>query len=254
LCLSVFWWAKFRSTKAAVKLHTQLDLKTEIPSCIHITDGTVHDVQLLDSLLYEAGAFYIMDRGYVDFARLYRIELAGAFFVTRLKTNVTYRRLYSKPVEKTKGIRCDQIIKLKSHPTLKTYPQKLRRIRYHDAETGKTLEFLTNHFGLAATDIAMLYQYRWKIELFFKWTGQHLKVKAFWGYSENAVRIQIYTTIIAYTLVVMMKHKLQLKQSSYEILQILSITLLNKTPLNQLFEHTNLQNLKEPNSNQLIIF
>jgi len=254
LCLSIFWWAKFRSTKAAVKMHTQLDLKTEIPSFIHITDGSVHDVHVMDLIVYEAGAFYIMDRGYVDFERLYQIHFAAAFFVTRIKTNTNYRRLYSNPVDKTKGIRCDQIIKLNNHYAAKSYPEKLRRIKYYDAETNKMFEFITNRFDLSAIDIAMLYKYRWKIELFFKWIKQHLKIKSFWGYSENAVRIQIYTAIIAYTLVVMMKHRLELKQSTYEILQILSITLLNKTQLNQLFDNTDLQNFKELDSNQLNIF
>ncbi|HXL57752.1 MAG TPA: IS4 family transposase [Chitinophagaceae bacterium] len=254
LCLSIFWWAKFRSTKAAVKMHTQLDLKTEIPSFIHITDGSVHDVHVMDLIAYETGAFYIMDRGYVDFERLYQIHFAAAFFVTRIKTNTNYRRLYSNPVDKTKGIRCDQIIKLNNHYAAKSYPEKLRRIKYYDSETNKMFEFITNRFDLSAIDIAMLYKYRWKIELFFKWIKQHLKIKSFWGYSENAVRIQIYTAIITYTLVVMMKHKLELKQSTYEILQILSITLLNKTQLNQLFDDTDLQNFKELDSNQLNIF
>ena len=214
----------------------------------------MHDVHVLDVITYEAGACYIMDRGYVDFERLYHIHRAGAFFVTRLKENTNYRRLYSNTVDKTKGIRCDQIIKLNNYYAAKNYPEKLRRIKYYDAETNNGFEFVTNRFDLPAMDIAMLYQYRWKIELFFKWIKQHLKIKTFWGYSENAVRIQIYTAIITYTLVVMMKHKLKLKQSTYEILQILSITLLTKIKLNQLFDDTDLQNFKELNSNKLNIF
>ena len=254
LCLNIFWWAKFRSTKAAVKVHAQLDLKTEIPSFIHITDGSVHEINAMDEMDYEAAAFYVMDRGYLDFERLYRIHSAKAFFVTRLKTNTNYRRLYSNPADKTKGIRCDQIIKLNVYYSAKEYPGKLRRIKYYDGETDKMFDFVTNHFDLPATDIAMLYKYRWKIELFFKWIKQHLKIKSFWGYSENAVRIQIYCAIIAYVLVVMMKHKLKLKQSTYEILQILSITLLNKNQLNQLFDDTDLQNFKELDPNLLSLF
>lgn len=251
LCLSVFWWAKFRKNKAAVRIHTQFDIKTNIPSFIHITDGTVHDVNFLDKIDYEPDGFYILDRGYVDFSRLYVIHQYRAFFVTRLKQNANYRRLYSATVDKASGVLCDQTILLNNHYAAKDYPEKLRRIKYHDAETNIVFEFVTNNFSLSAMDIAKLYKYRWSIELFFKWIKQHLKVKTFWGYSENAVRIQIYTAMIAYVTVAIIKEELKIKHSNYEILQILSITLLNKTPLNQLFEQPYLQNFKELNPNQL---
>ena len=251
LCLSVFWWARFRKNKAAVRLHTQFDIKTNIPTFVHITDGTVHDVNFLDQIDYEADGFYVLDRGYVDFSRLYVIHQSHAFFVTRLKQNTNYRRLYSAKVDKMSGVLCDQTILLNNHYASKNYPEKLRRIKYHDAETDNIFEFVTNNFTLTALEIAKLYKYRWSIELFFKWIKQHLKVKSFWGYSENAVRIQIYTAMIAYVTVAIMKEKLRIKYSNYEILQILSITLLNKTQLNQLFEQPYLQNFKELNSNQL---
>lgn len=251
LCLSVFWWAKFRKNKAAVRIHTQFDIKTNIPSFIHITDGTVHDVNFLDKIDYEPDGFYILDRGYVDFSRLYVIHKSKAFFVTRLKHNANYRRLYSAKLDKATGVLCDQTIMLNNHYVAKDYPEKLRRIKYQDAETNIVFEFVTNNFSLPAPDIAKLYKYRWSIELFFKWIKQHLKVKSFWGYSQNAVRIQIYTAMIAYVTVAIIKEELKIKYSNYEILQILSITLLNKTPLNQLFEQPYLQNFKELNSNQL---
>jgi transposase len=251
LCLNVFWWAKFRKNKAAVRVHTQFDIKTNIPAFILITDGTVHDVNFLDKIEYEPDGFYILDRGYVDFSRLYVIHQSKAFFVTRLKQNANYRRLYSAKVDKASGVLCDQTIKLNNHYAAKDYPERLRRIKYYDAQTNIVFEFVTNNFSLSALDIAKLYKYRWSIELFFKWIKQHLKVKSFWGYSENAVRIQIYTAMIAYVTVAIMKEELKIKYSNYEILQILSITLLNKTQLNQLFEQSYLQNFKELNSNQL---
>jgi len=251
LCLSVFWWAKFRKTKAAVRIHTQFDIQTNIPTFIHITDGSVHEVNFLDEIDYEPEGFYVLDRGYVDFDRLYVIQQAKAFFVTRLKQHINYRRLYSARVDKAAGVLCDQTIRLNNDKALKDYPEKLRRIKYYDAPTNMELEFMTNNFSLGAADIALLYKYRWSIELFFKWIKQHLKVKSFWGYSENAVRIQIYTAIIAYVTVAIVKEDLKIKHSNYEILQILSLTLLNKTQLDQLFEQTDLQTLKDLNSNQL---
>ena len=254
LCLSVFWWAPFRKTKGAVKLHTLYDIKTEVPSFVHLSDGLMHDVNFLDQLIWEPKAFYIVDRAYIDFKRLYQIHLAGAFFVTRLQINQDFRRLYSMPANKTAGILCEQIIKLNNFYPSKFYPKKLRRIKYYDLETDKTLEFLTNNFELNASDIARLYQYRWKIELFFKWIKQHLKIKTFWGYSENAVRIQVYSAIIAYTVVAITKEQYKLKHSTYEILQILSLTLLNKTQLNQLFDDAYLQTVKELEHNQLNMF
>lgn len=254
LCLSVFWWAKFRKHKAAVKLHTQLDIRTGIPHFIQITDGSVHDVNFLDEVNIEPGSFYVLDRGYLDFGRLNNIHQQDGYFVTRLKSNSNYRRLYSANKEGAKGVKCDQTVKLNNHYASKDYPENLRRIKYWDEETKQTFNFVTNNFEITALEVALLYKYRWKIELFFKWIKQHLKVKSFWGYSENAVKIQIYTAIIAYVTVAIMKEQLKLKHSNYEILQILSITLLNKTPVNQLFEGPSLQDVKELNHNQLIMF
>lgn len=254
LCLEVFWWARFRKHKGAIKLHTQLDLKTNIPAFVHITDGSVHDVNFLDVMEVEAGSIYILDRGYADHERLYNIDCRQAYFVTRLKTNTNYRRLYSKKVDKTTGLLCDQTIKLNNYYAIKKYPDKLRRVKYRDDGTGITFEFLTNNFELPALQIALLYKQRWQIELFFKWIKQHLKIKSFWGNSENAVKIQIYTAIITYVTVAIMKQKLKITHSNYEILQILSITLLNKTPINQLFDNNYLQSFKELNHNQLNIF
>jgi hypothetical protein len=254
LCLSVFWWAPFRKTKAAVKLHTQFDLKTEIPTFIHLSDGLMHDVKMLDCIEFERNAFYVMDRAFVSFEPLYSLHKSGAYFVTRAKSNLDFRRLYSMPKDKLKGVLCDQHIKLNNQYPSKYYPEIIRRIKYFDPETEKTLEFLTNNFELKALEIARLYKYRWNIELFFKWIKQHLKIKAFWGYSENAVRIQIYSAIIAYSVVAIIKEKNQIKYSTYEILQILSITLLNKTQLNQLFCESYLQTVKELNDNQLNLF
>ena len=254
LCLSVFWWAPFRKTKAAIKLHTQYDIKTEIPTFIHLSDGLLHDVNILDRIDFEPGAFYIMDRGYIDFERLYRIHKAGSYFVTRLQVNQDYRRLYSRKVDKAAGVMVDQTIRLNNFYPSKRYPENLRRIKYYDEESDNKLDFITNNFDLEATEIARLYKYRWKIELFFKWIKQHLKIKTFWGYSENAVRIQVYSAIIAYTSVAIMKQRCKLKYSTYEILQILSLTLLNKTPLNELFGKSFPQTVKELNDNQLILF
>jgi Transposase DDE domain/Domain of unknown function (DUF4372) len=253
LCLHVFWWAKFRKNKGAIKLHTQLDIKTNIPTFIHITDGSVHDVNFLDLVTFETNAFYILDRGYVDFSRLYMIHQSNAFFVTRLKSNTNYRRIYSAKVDKKTGVLCDQTIKLNNYYAKKDYPEKLRRIKYFDKESNLLFDFVTNNFELEALEIAQLYKHRWQIELFFKWTKQHLKIKAFWGYSENAVRIQIYTAIITYLTVALVKETLKIKHTNCKILQILSITLLNKTQLNQLFQPNCQQKLKELNSNQLII-
>ena len=254
LCLSVFWWAPFRKSKAAVKVHTQFDVKTQVPTFILISDGLLHDVNILDSIEFEAGAFYIMDKAYIDFARLYRIHKANSFFVLRLQVNQDFRRIYSHKVDKTSGVIVDQTIRLNNFYPAKRYPEKLRRIKYYDKETNLTLEFFTNNFELQATEVATLYKHRWSVELFFKWIKQHLKIKTFWGYSENAVRIQVYSAIIAYVSVVIMKNKCRIKHSPYEILQILSITLLNKTPLNELFKETYPQTIKELNDNQLIMF
>ena len=251
LCLSVFWWAKFRKHKAAIKIHTQFDVKAAIPTFIEITDGLTHDIHFLDRLIYEPGAFYIADRGYVDFERLYVIHQAEAFFVTRAKENMNYRRIYSAEVNKAKGVKCDQTIRLNNYYAAKDYPEKFRRIKFYDLETDNEFDFITNNFRLSALQIALLYKHRWSIELFFKWIKQHLRIKTFWGYSENAVRIQIYSAIITYLTIAIMKEKLGLKQSNYEILQILNFSLIDKMPVYQLFDNYYLQNFKEQNCNQL---
>jgi Domain of unknown function (DUF4372)/Transposase DDE domain len=254
LCLSTFCWATFRSTKGGIKLHTQLDLKTSIPEFILFSTASVHDVNVLDVISFEANSFYVMDRGYVDYRRLYRIHLCNAFFVTRAKDNMNYRRLYSHPVDKTKGVIYDQTIRLNGHYAAKDYPDKIRRIKFYDEQTGKVLIFLTNNFHLAATEIAALYKHRWKIELFFKWIKQHLKIKSFWGHSENAVKTQVWIAVSVYVLVAIAKKKFMLQQSLYEILQILSISIFERMPVNQLFQQTQLQYFKEQNHNQLNMF
>ena len=253
LCLNIFWWAKFRKHKAAIKLHTQFDVKAAIPTFIDITDGLTHDVNFLDKLIYEAGAFYIADKGYVDFKRLYFIDQADAFFVTRAKDNMNYRRIYSAKANKIKGVKCDQTISLNNYYSAKDYPIKLRRIKYYDAETENEFDFITNNFKVSALQVASLYKHRWSIELFFKWIKQHLRIKTFWGYSENAVRIQLYSAIIAYLTIAIIKEKMKLKQSNYEILQILNFSLLDKIPIQQLFDDYYLQNFKEQYSNQLYL-
>ncbi len=254
LCLSTFYWATFRSTKSGIKLHTQLDLKTSIPEFILFSTASVHDVNVLDLIPFEANSFYIMDRGYVDYKRLYKICLSDAFYVTRAKDNMDYRRLYSHPVDKTKGVLCDQTIMLNGYYASKDYPQKMRRIKFYDQESGKILIFLSNNFHLKAFEIAQLYKHRWKIELFFKWIKQHLKIKSFWGHSENAVKTQVWIAVSVYVLVAIAKKKFMLKQSLYEILQILSISIFEKMPINQLFQQTQLQYFNEQNYNQLNIF
>jgi hypothetical protein len=253
LCLEVFWWAKFRKHKAAIKLHTQFDIKAGIPTFIDITEGLTHDVNFLDKLIYEAEAFYVMDKGYVDFDRLYVIHQAEAFFVTRAKENMNFRRLYSVKSNRTKGVMCDQTIMLNGYYSAKHYPEKLRRIKFYDKETDIEFDFITNNFKVTALQIALLYKHRWSIELFFKWIKQHLRIKTFWGYSENAVRIQVYSAIIAYLTIAIMKEKMNLKQTNYEILQILNFSLLDKMPVQQLFDDYYLQTFKEQSSNQLKI-
>jgi len=233
LCLSVFPWANFRSTKAAVKLHTLLDLRGSIPTFIHISDGKLHDVNVLDILIPEPGSFYVMDRGYVDFGRLFELHQCMAFFVTRAKSNLQFRRLYSRPVDKATGLRCDQTIVLTGFYTRKDYPEKLRRIKYRDLETGKTFVFLTNNFSLSALTIAKLYRHRWKVELFFKWIKQHLRIKSFFGTTENAVKTQVWIAVSVYVLVAIIKKRLNLDASLYTILQILSITLFERMMLYQ---------------------
>ena len=231
LCLSLFEWAPFRSTKAAVKLHTLLDLRGSIPTFIHISDGKMHDVNVLDILLLEAGAFYVMDRGYLDYARLYKMHQAGAFFVTRAKRGMDARRVYSGSTDRAAGVICDQTIALNGFYATKDYPEQFRRIRFKDPETSKTLVFLTNNTALPALTIAALYKSRWQVELFFKWIKQHLRIKKFMGISENAVKTQIWCAVSTYVLIAIVKKELQLDASLYTLLQILSVSVFEKTEL-----------------------
>ena len=242
LCLSLFPWAKFRKTKAAVKLHTLLDLRGNIPTFIAITDGKVHDVNILDELIPEPGAIYVMDRGYLDFARLYTIHQGCAFFVIRSKRNTRFSRVYSHRVDKSTGIQCDQSITLSGFYPKKEYPEKLRRVKFFDVEKKRRFNFLTNQFALPALTIAELYRSRWQIELFFKWIKQHLRIKAFYGTSENAVKTQIWIAVSVYVLVAIIKKRLKIDQSLYTILQILSITLFEKMPLFQILEKSDYKN------------
>ena len=254
LCLSVFPWAVFRSTKAAIKLHTLLDLRGNIPTFIHISDGQVHEVNILDQLLPEPGAFYIMDRGFLDFERLYRFHQAGSFFVTRGKSNLQVQRRYSHPIDRTTGLICDQSVVLTGFYSHQGFEAPLRRIRFKDPETAKTLIFLTNNFLLPALTITELYRCRWQVELFFKWIKQHLRIKAFFGTSQNAVKSQIWIAVSAYVLVAIVKKRLQLPASLYEILQILSLTMFEKIPLDQLLAQTISDQIQPVSDNQLILF
>jgi hypothetical protein len=254
LCLSTFCWALFRPTKGGIKLHTVLDLKTSLPEFIMFTTASVHEVNLLDVITFQPDSFYIMDRGYVDLKRLYKIETSGAFFITRAKCNMDFRRIYSHTADKSNGVLCDQSIRFNNFYPAKFYPRKMRRVKFRDMDTGKTFVFLTNNFHLKAVDIASLYKSRWEIEMFFKWIKQHLKVKSFWGHSQNAVKTQVWIAVTVYVLVAIAKKKFNLQQSLYEILQVLSISVFLKTPVNQLFQQTQLQYVKEQNYNQLKLF
>ena len=254
LCLSLFPWAKFRKTKGAVKMHTLLDLHGNIPTFIDITDGKVHDVHILDEIIPEAGAFYVMDRGYVDFARLFVLTLCSSFFVTRTKENVLLQRRYSHPVDKTTGVRSDQTVILTAIDSAMAYPDPLRRITYVDAETNKRLVFLTNNFVLPALTIALIYKSRWQIELFFKWIKQHLRIKAFFGTSENAVKTQLWIAVSVYVLVAIIRKQLGLEVSLFQILQILSVTLFEKTPILQAFQAFSSQPDLVDSGNQLTLF
>jgi len=254
LCLSVFPWAVFRTAKAAIKLHTLLDLRGNIPTFIHISDGKVHEVNILDQLLPEPGAFYIMDRGFLDFERLYRFHQGGSFFVTRGKSNLKAQRRYSHPVDRRTGLICDQSVVLTGFYSHQGFQAPLRRIRFKDPETARTLIFLTNNFVLPAFTITELYRCRWQVELFFKWIKQHLRIKAFFGTSENAVRSQIWIAVSAYVLVSIVKKRLQLSASLYEILQILSLTMFEKIPLDQLLAQTTSDQIQPVSDNQLILF
>ena len=254
LCLSLFPWAKFRQHKAAVKLHTLLDLHGNIPTFIRITDGKVHDVNILDEIRPEAGAFYVMDRGYIDFERLYVFTLCSAFFVVRTKDNVLLERRYSHAVDKSTGIRSDPTVILTSMESAKVYPDVLRRVSFYDVETDKRLKFLTNNFVLPALTIAQIYKARWQVELFFKWIKQHLRIKTFFGTSQNAVKTQIWIAVSVYVLVAIVRKRLVLEESLYQILQILSLTLFEKVPILQALQPSDSQNESGEDFNQLILF
>ena len=254
LCLSLFPWARFRKSKGAIKLHTLIDLRGAIPTFIEITDGKVHDVNILDELIPEAGSFYVMDRGYLDFARLYTLSLFAAYFVIRSKSNLRFRRLYSHPVDKSTGLRCDQTIVLTGANSARDYPDKLRRTRFFDIETEKDLTFLSNNFLLPALTVAQLYKCRWKVELFFKWIKQHLRIKAFFGTSENAVKTQIWIAISVYILIAILKKRLKLDLSLYTILQILSVTAFEQAPILQVLTNSAYNNIDEDFANQLLLF
>jgi transposase len=254
LCLALFPWARFRQHKGAVKMHTLLDLHGNIPTFISITSGKVHDVNILDEILPEAGAFYVMDRGYVDFERLYIFTLSAAFFVVRTKSNVLLQRRYSHPIDKSTGVRSDHTVILTAIDSAKTYPEQLRRVNYLDVKTRKRFRFLTNNFTLPALTIAQIYKSRWQVELFFKWIKQHLRIKAFYGTSENAVKTQIWIAVSVYVLVAIVRKRLGLDTSLYQILQILSLTLFEKTPILQALQASNSQDEPLDPGNQLILF
>jgi len=254
LCLSLFPWAEFKQSKSAIKLHTLLDLRGSIPTFIHISEGRVHEVNILDDLLPEAGAIYVMDRGYLDFFRLYDLNKAHAFFVIRAKSNLACRRLYSGPTDQTGSVLCDQTIKLTGPNSARYYPEKLRRIKVRDTETGKTIVLLSNNFILPAATIAQLYRCRWQIELFFKWIKQNLRIKAFYGTSENAVKSQIWIAVTVYLLVAILKKRLKIEASLYTILQVLSVSSFERISLDQLFTKSDYKHEPSESSNQLILF
>lgn len=254
LCLNIFCWATFRRAKGAVKLHTQYDVRTSIPVFMHVSAASVHDVNVMDKITYESGSFYVFDRGYLDFERLYFIHQSKSFFVIRAKKNLKFERVYSSPVNKSKGVRCDQTGYLKGFYSLQGYPEKIRRIKFYDHEQNRIFVFLTNNMELNPEEIAAIYKHRWKIELFFKWLKQHLKITTFWGRTENAVKTQVYIAVITYTLVAIIKQQLKSGYSTYEILQILGTSLLDKSPINQLLQKKNNQDVKELLYKQLKIF
>lgn len=254
LCMSMFPWARFRKTKSAIKLHTLMNLRGSIPEFIHISDGKIHDVNILDLLVPIPGSYYIMDRAYLDFERLYNLHMEKAFFVTRAKTNFKFKRRYSNAVDKSTGVQCDQTIILTTHYPAKKYPEALRRIRFYDIERQKRLVFLTNNFDLPAVTIAKLYKSRWDIETFFRWIKQHLRIKTFFGTSENAVKVQIWTAIATYLLVAIMKKDFKLEQSLYTILQVLSVSLFEKMPILEAFSKNYLLAQDEQNCKQLSLF
>jgi transposase len=254
LCLGVFCWATFRTAKAAIKLHTQYDVRTAIPVFVHVTAGSVHDTSAMDELTYEPGSFYIFDRGYMDFERLFVIHESKSFFVIRAKSNLQFKRQYSATVDKSTGVKCDQTGELKGFYTFKQYPERIRRIKFYDEEQNRTFVFLTNNLYLSSEEIAALYKHRWKVELFFKWIKQHLKIKSFWGTTENAVKTQVYIAVITYTLIAIIRQQLKTAYTTYEVLQILGSSLLDKTPINQLLKKQSDQDVKELLYNQLKIW
>lgn len=253
LCLSVFWWAEFRKHKGGIKLHTLFDVKTSIPSFFYISNAKVHDVNILDLIAYESGSFYVVDKAYIDFKRLHKIHLNGSYFVTRAKNNMRFKRMYSNPVNKNTGVQCDQIGKLETHYPKKDYPDKIRRIKYFDKDHNRVFVFITNNFDLEPLEIAALYKKRWEVELFFKWLKQHLKIKSFWGVTLNAVKTQMYCAIIAYCLVAIVGNKLKVNRTIYEILQILSISLLDKSSIREVLTKSDYNNVKEQKFKQLKI-
>lgn len=254
LCLNVFCWATFRRAKGAIKIHTQYDVRTSIPVFMHLTAGSVHDVKAMDELVYEPGSFYVFDKAYLDFKRLFIIHESKSFFVIRAKNNLQFKRQYSAPVDKSTGVQCDQTGELKGFYSAKGYPGKIRRIKFRDEEQNRTFVFLTNNLDLAPEEVAYLYKHRWKVELFFKWIKQHLKIKSFWGTTENAVKTQVYIAVITYTLVAIIRQQLKTGYTTYEVLQILGSSLLDKTPISQLLGKTSDQDVKELLYNQLKIF
>lgn len=254
LCLSTFFWATFRGAKAGIKLHTQLNLRTSIPEFIYITPASTHEVHALDIIRFEPDSFYVLDRGYVDFKRLYKIHQCNAFFITRAKDKMSWRRVKTFPADKASGVLSDQSILWNNYYATKDYPEKMRRVKFYDQGANKVLVFLTNNFDIKATEIATLYKHRWRIELFFKWIKQHLKIKSFWGQSPNAVKTQIWIAISVYTLIIIAKKKYMLRQSLYEIVQVVSISIFERVPIQQLFQQTQEHNFKESNSNQLTMF
>ena len=251
LCLSVFWWAEFRKAKGGIKMHTLYDVKTQIPSFVHITTASVNDVNAMDNIPYERGSYYIFDRGYNDFERLHRIQKLEAYFVLRARDNLKFKRMYSKKVNKHTGVKCDQIGTFANQKSFSRYPEKLRLIKYYDSETNVEFMFLSNNFELSSIEIAILYKNRWQVELFFKWIKQHLKVKSFWGHTPNAVKTQLYCAIITYCLVAIVGKELKINRTTYEILQIIGISLLDKTPVKELLVNDYYKNVKELDYKQL---
>ena len=254
LCLSLFPWAHFRKTKSAIKLHTLLDIRTQIPTFIHITEGSVHDVNILDKLIIEPKAIYLMDRGYIDFSKLFKVNQQAAFFIIRAKKNLAFRRLYSHKIDKGTGLKCDQTITFKNQKQRKAYPEKLRRIKYTDQDAKTNFTFLTNCFELEADTIQKLYKKRWQIELFFKWIKQNLRIKSFYGHSKNAVKTQIWIAITVYILVAIVKKRLKVEKSLYSFLQILSVGMFDKTPILRLIENDNYKNIDQVHNVQLNLF